>query len=331
MADSKWKDYLLKSSLPLEHAVAELLATCEWNVWGQYSYARKNENGLRTDFSADIHASREYSSETHWLATLDVLVECKYSSPGVKWIFLPYPETAQLFSGMVKVFDEGANKRVANREPIEAAEDGVEYCIRGIALHDSGFDENAIHRGAYQLRYAMPRIAERTYSAHASDFHDEDIAVTFACAILVTTAPIFCLKPGTTLADVFAAEKLEDVAEPRDRVILWEEPSPDYIEYARAIYGEVLEEGLSDRLATYREVFKASDKVSFPPGQDEGWRDLRNAGSHILVTTLEGLGSVLANLDAAVEKCIPGVQKIAEVRFDPEKRQAVISPVEPAK
>lgn len=328
MSDSKWKEYLLKSSLPLEHAVAELLAAYDWNVWGQYSYARKNENGLRTDFSADIHASKEYSSDTHWLATLDVLVECKYSSPGVKWIFLPYPETAQLFSGVVKVFDEGANKRVTNRKPVEAIEDGIDYCIRGIALHDSGFDENVIHRGTFQLRYAMPRIAERTYSAHAQDLHDEDIAVTFACAILVTTAPILCLKPGITLDEVFAAKSLEEVAEPRDQVILWEEPSPDYLEYARTIYSEVLDEGLAERLSQYREVFKASEQVKYPPGQDGGWWDIRNGGSHVLVTTLDGLGAMLEELDAAVAGCIPGVQKIAEVRFDAEKREAVISPLE---
>lgn len=329
MADTKWKDHLLKSSLPLEHSVAELLATQQWYVWGQYSYARKNEKGIEIDFSADIHAGREYSSKTHWLANLEVLVECKYSSPGVKWIFLPYPETAEIFSGVTKVFDQAANKRITDRKPLEAIEEGIDYCIRGIALHDSGFDENAIHRGAYQLRYAMPRIAERTYSYHSHDWHDEDMAVTFACAILVTNAPIFCLKPGIRLKEVFAAEALEDVATLRDRVILWEKASPDYIEYTSTIYEKLLEKGLGDRIKAYRDVFKASEAVKHPPGPHDGWYGLENAGSHILVTSLDGLGPALADLDTAVRACIPGLKKIAEVRFSRDKHQTVISPAEP--
>ncbi|HEY1059494.1 MAG TPA: hypothetical protein VGE55_12260 [Limnobacter sp.] len=325
MADGKWKESLLKSSLPLEHAVAELLAKNDWHVWGQYSYSRKNENGLGTDFSADIHASREYNEEGQCFGNLDVLIECKYASPGVKWVFLPYPETAQLFSGMLKVFEQGSNKRITNHKPVNSAEDGVEYCIRGISLHDSGFDENSINRGAYQLRYAMPRIAERVFSTDASDMHDEDIGVSFACAVLVTTAPLYCLKPGVTLDDVFAANSLDDVVEPAERLILWEEASPDLEEYTRTIYQEVLENGLEERIREYQRAFRPSANLKHPPNQGQGWWAMREAGSHVLVTTLKGLGDVLSTLDAAAREAMLGVEKIAEVRFDPEKGKVVIS------
>ena len=116
MSEGKWKDLLLKSSLPLEHVVASKLAELDWLVRGQYSYERKNESGLSVDFSADLQAIKEYTTDSHWIASLEVLIECKYASPGIRWIFLPYAETAELFSGVVKVFDAAANKRLTNHK-----------------------------------------------------------------------------------------------------------------------------------------------------------------------------------------------------------------------
>lgn len=327
MSDAKWKDSLLKSSLPLEHLVAAQLAELDWYVWGQYSYSRLNESGVSTDFSADLHASKEYSSDTHWIGNLDVLIECKYASPGVKWVFLPYPETAQLFSGMVKVFDQVANKRITNRKPVEELEDEIDYCIRGISLYDSGFDENSVHRGASQLRYAMPRLAENAFSSQSTDWHDEDIAIPFACAVLVTTAPLYRLKSGLTFEQIYAAKALEEVAEQCEAVILWESESPDRSKYSHSIYTQVLAETIPARLSKYASVFKPTKKCRYSPSEGDVKRALSDSGDHVLVTTYDHLPMVLKQLDRAVVKSIKSVEKIANVQFDWDSRQAVISPV----
>lgn len=326
MSDTKWKEWLLKSSLPLEHLVAEKLAKLGWNVWGQYSYSRLNESGVSTDFSADLHANKDYSSSTHWIANLRVLIECKYASPGVKWVFLPYPETAQLFSGMVKVFDQAANKRVTNRKPLEDIEEGLDYCIRGISLYDSGFDENAIHRGASQLRYAMPRLAEEEFFSHANDRHDEDIAIPFVCAILVTTAPIYRLKKGLAFEQIYAAKSLEEITEQCEALILWESESPDRIKYSHGIYQQFLAEAVQARLSSYASVFKPTKRCPYPPREDNVERVLAGSGDHVLVTTYEHLPKLLHGLDKAVRQSIKSVAKIANVQFDKKSRQAIISP-----
>jgi hypothetical protein len=85
---------------------------------------------------------------------------------------------------------------------------------------------------------------------------------------------------------------------------------------------------VSERLNKYRDVFKPSKQIKFAPGSDAVWRALRQAGSHVIVTTLERLGDVLEELDVAAEACVPGIEKIAEVRFDPEKREGVVSRLE---
>ncbi|HZW26798.1 MAG TPA: hypothetical protein VFF26_15070 [Gallionella sp.] len=328
MSNTKWKDSLLKSSLPLEHLVAASLAKLDWDVWGQFTYSRKNESGIATDFSADLHAFKEYSTQTHWLGTLQVLIECKYASPGVRWVFLPYPETAQLFSGVLKVFDQVANKRVTTHRFLSEIENDLEYCIRGISIYDSGFDENAIQKGASQLRYAMPRIAERFISGHAHDWHDEDIVLPFACAILVTTAPIYCLKQGLTLENIYEAGSLDEVVVERDAVVLWEESSPDRERYVRDILNDIPFSDVCQRIATYEEVFVPTKKVRYPPSDWEAKRAVSDSGNHVLVINVDRLDAVLKALDKAVKRTLKRVEKIAEVRFDKDNRQAVISALE---
>lgn len=125
--------------------MAATLARLRWDVQGQYSYVRTNESGMNVDFSTDLHACQHYSTATHWLATLDLLVECKYASPGIQWIFVPYPdgEVNSCVPGLVKIIDHAANKRVIQRRSLAALEQDLDYCIRGIALHEAGFDEGA--------------------------------------------------------------------------------------------------------------------------------------------------------------------------------------------
>jgi len=51
-----WKDALLKTSLPLEHMIAEKLDRRGFEVCGEYSYVRTNAQGVSTEFSADLWA-----------------------------------------------------------------------------------------------------------------------------------------------------------------------------------------------------------------------------------------------------------------------------------
>lgn len=212
MSKEKWKDFLLRSSLPLEHVVAEQLVNLNWEVWGQYAYARNNESGMRTDFSVDIQANKDYSTDTHWLCSFELLIECKYAAPDIKWVFLPYPETSEvLWDTPVYVFDEVTNKRITDKQSLNMVGDDIPYCIRGIALRDNGFDETPISKGSHQLRYAMPRLAVDAISDQLTLTHDEDVGIRIACTILVTTAPIFALKEGLTLDEVYKAESLDDL------------------------------------------------------------------------------------------------------------------------
>src|SRR5437773_1986873 len=91
--EKDWKDALLKSSLPLEQLVSETLESNGFTIGGEYSYVRPNEHNARTEFSIDLHTDdtvMRKSEKVEIEARLNLLVECKYCSPGVKWIFSPY-------------------------------------------------------------------------------------------------------------------------------------------------------------------------------------------------------------------------------------------------
>ena len=332
MSNTKWKDHLLKSSLPFEHIVAEALAKQKWYVDGQYSYARKNENGLHTEFSVDLHAYSEFSSDTHWLATLDLLIECKYSSPGVKWIFLPYPETSTVFGGGIKVFEQASNKRLSTHRYIGKLDASTPYCIRGISLFDTGTDENSVSRGISQLRYAMPRLAERIFRYHADERSDGDIALTFACPILVTSAPIYVLKEKLTLDSLFSATTIEDVASEHEAVMIWDSGSPERENYADDIFKElVVDSGLEKRLFAYREVFPPRTPKRFitPPSIYEVKQAIRESSDHVLVLNHKFLETYLKKVRALVKQSLKSIEKFAEVSFDRETGEVVVKAINP--
>lgn len=327
MSDAKWKDLLLKSSLPLEHSVAEELARQKWYVWGQYAYARDNETGVSVDFSVDLEASKEYSNKSGIHSNLQILIECKYASPGVKWVFLPYPSTAQLFSGAVRILDQAANKRVTDRNSFESVEDGLEYCIRGISIFDSGFDENAIHRGAHQLRYAMPRLVAQTLSSQATDLHDEDITIGFGCAILVTTAPLFTLNEGLSLEDIYSATHIEEVITEQEALILWDSRAPDRTNYTHKMYREYEPENIRKRLANYSKVFVPTAKIKYKPKESDVLHALHSAGDHVLVVSHKHLPSLLRRLGQSASKATKSIEAIATVEFDRESATVKIGAI----
>lgn len=327
MTDKKWKDYLLKSSLPLEHVVAADLSKHGWEVWGQYAYARDNESGISVDFSVDLEATKEYSYTKKVHSAFQILIECKYASPGVRWVFLPYPTTAQLFAGVVQVVDQAANKRVTNRNSFMQIENDLEYCIRGISLYDSGFDENAIQHGAYQLRYAISKLVAERLLAQATCLHDEDITVGFACAILVTTAPLFTLNSGLSLEDVIRADSIDAIVTEQELLVLWDSHAPDRSNYARKLYEQPDLEAINTRLKQYAKAFTPTKKIKYPPYEGEVGRTIDTAGDHILVVNHKHLTSVLKSLSVAATRATKSIETVATVEYDRANREVKIGSV----
>jgi len=93
-------DNLLKSSLPLEHQVAAIANSCSFFNCGEFSYQRLNEVGQATEFSVDLLVSANLPADKYADVSKDisVLIECKYASPSIEWVFLTLPPKNVLLS-----------------------------------------------------------------------------------------------------------------------------------------------------------------------------------------------------------------------------------------
>ena len=107
--ESKWKDYLLKSSLPLEQLVAEKLEKSGVYIAGEYPYIRTNDQNISTEFSVDLHAfellAYSHQKDQYW-GNLNFLIECKYNYPGVKWVFLPILDSSLQVANSIRCVKE---------------------------------------------------------------------------------------------------------------------------------------------------------------------------------------------------------------------------------
>lgn len=213
-----WKDFLLKSSLPLEQIVSEKLENNGLYVEVEYPYFRPNEHNINTEFSVDLFASASLEPDKNYKDTevnfikdsaLQLLVECKYNSPGTKWVFSSVSKDGDNFTSGVSYI----SNQVIGRLPRDLEHP---ICKRGIVLTNNGADPNSITHGLNQLRYAMPNLIRSGLGVGDG----KDKPPYFMSLLLVTTADLYILKSGQNLETYQIAQSLENVAEQSDIVIV---------------------------------------------------------------------------------------------------------------
>lgn len=226
----RWKDDLLKSSLPLEHLVAEKLGRKNLLIAGEYPYIRPNGQNVETEFSADLHAYAIFrnSSESTYKSRLNFLIECKYNYPGVKWVFSPHAR------GRGEPLSIHTLEQRDNDVSIDSPRNlylDLPICTHGICLYNSGYDPNAIAHGLDQIRYALPNLVLQE-AGNVQGFRASiKLERSFTCLILVTTADLYVLKSDQNLEDYRSAKILDDVATQVDTLIVAQERGPSLQKY----------------------------------------------------------------------------------------------------
>ncbi|MCF8057566.1 MAG: hypothetical protein K9K37_13140 [Desulfocapsa sp.] len=150
----KWKDSLLKTSLPLEYLVAEKLSELKYGIQGEYHYLRYNEQGVPTEFSIDIWSVNHLLKRNLGLwANLNFLIECKYCHKGIKWLFAPHTktDTEHLFEiSVIHTLDKVCTRRIFNKQPIWNLIKRFPLCFRGVELLPNDATAQNIERGRSQ-------------------------------------------------------------------------------------------------------------------------------------------------------------------------------------
>jgi len=155
MTNNKWKDYLLKSGLPLEFEVKEFLNTKKCISSYEYSYLRHDENEIINEFSFDISSS--YIQENHFFK---LMIECKYRDSSTNWLFLPgvYGGPSEL--GKTSFLHPCDHFTSYEKFPFKYPELPPigKPCQKGIEITSDGQNPKTITQAVNQLSYAMAEM-----------------------------------------------------------------------------------------------------------------------------------------------------------------------------
>ena len=211
----KWKDFLLKSSIPLEYEVKQLLDKygCVSNY--EFTYLRPDENEVVNEFSYDIDAS--YIKGRHFF---ELMIECKYRDLSTNWIFIP-----DNYGGMDEIehysfinpndhFTQENKFLRLDYEPL------APLCGKGIEINSNGQNPKTITQAINQLSYAM---AEKVISG--MEHQIEKLLTTseiifYNIPIIVTTANLYRLKDDVTMQEIKNSNDINSIASKEECLIL---------------------------------------------------------------------------------------------------------------
>ncbi len=256
MANNKWKDYFLKSGVPLEYEVLEYLNTQGCIANFEYSYFKLTEDAIEREFSYDIDAA--YLKWEHQEHFFDLMIECKYRDASTSWIFLPWS-----YGGADEL------EHLAFLHPLDIFNDSLKFpyrhpqlppvakaCSKGIEITSDGQNPKTITQAINQLSYAM---ANRIVSNMGSQYE-----VLLACEtifyhvpIIVTTANIYRLKEWTTIDHIKNSNCLDEIATQEDILVMKTNSGKDLLRHSRKLLNSLTEdydtEELQKKLNSYND------------------------------------------------------------------------------
>lgn len=274
-----WKEVLLRSGVPLEYEVAQILAELGFEVDADFPYLRQDVGGEK-EHSIDILGSHflEVGKKKKESATIFALVECKYRSPEKKLLLFEAPPSQHGWTdarGAVQAYDEFVPFMLMGGT-FHDLEDGYDVVYKGVEIHSNDAVERDFRRSVEQLRYAAPvclrRALDMTFFGHVADNQP-----WFFAKIIVTNAKLMILRNGVDVAKVQAASKLEDVAEEIGAAILYSEYGPDFERHFKGVFADAKEDFQEKAVEVERYLRDQNKGVDFLNSPTEKMRDLCSA------------------------------------------------------
>lgn len=220
----KWKNFLLKSGLPLEYEIKKILEE-KGALWSdERSYLKADENKIINEFSIDIDAS--YINKDYFFK---LFIECRYRDESTNWFFLPesYDWIDELdewcFLHPCDHFNEN-NKFIFNGviPPLWKA------CWKGIEINSEGANPKTITQAINQLSYWLAEdIVSNFY--HQLDYLLGTNREVIFCniPIIITTANLYRIKSDIGIEEIKNTENILDISTEEDCLVIknkiWED------------------------------------------------------------------------------------------------------------
>lgn len=222
MQNNKWKDYLLKSGLPLEFEVKKVLDKLGFWTKCEFAYFRENENNILTEFSYDLDS--EILIGEH---CFELLIECKYRDESTNWLFLPedynystrgigttdFRNTNDFF------YPKDYNDKIFRYLNLIKISP---LCVKGIEICSTGPNPKTIDQAISQVSYAL---VDKVISAMEKQlkFEKEELFIYHHVPVIVTTANLFRLNRNVTIESIKQANNIQELSSKHD-ILLIEPP-----------------------------------------------------------------------------------------------------------
>ncbi len=254
---NKWKDRLLSSSIPLEYEVGRILKEENYYVDFDFTYQRLDDKEEK-EFSIDLSAMgfSPFNDSSKCDLEIELLIECKYRNPDVKWAFLPNllhdDEIESEGRRIIHYIDEFSEFRLNTWDKSFKIKDisnkGVEINISNGEVHDTG-----IHHGVSQLIFAMPVVLARMIG-NSLENALEDVQPYAYCSILVTTADLKILNKDFSIEAVKNAETLENISRDVPFLIFRTDLYPSFEKHCKNLFKDFPEEDTEERFEYYNDL-----------------------------------------------------------------------------
>lgn len=330
----KWKDALLKSSLPLEYLLTDKLEKLGIHVAGEYSFWRVNENKVNTEFSVDLWAfdflEEDKQKDRYW-AAINFLIECKYSHPTVKWVFSPFPEEQEedMLIGVIAEHQDFAITRIET-DPLYLLDEEIDYCIKGIELHDDNCNPNRIEHGLNQLKYGVVQLTKDRLVEQIASRYDSELNIEFICPILVTTAPLYVLNTGLSLEMFQQAEEIQSIAKAVDAVVVSSRIGVELKRYIKNIEFELRQSWpiIDDRLKNMAKILSDSEYKGFYYSNSFFLDStLGRCATKVLIVNYEAFDKIIKKIMHLVVSTNSTLKRYATLEYDKEARKVFIKSI----
>jgi len=235
--NKKWKDYFLKSGIPLEYSVQKFLEEKKFWVEHEISYQRKAESGLIKEFSYDLKASFRNEEEAFFKNAEDystlfnLLIECKYRDQSTNWIFTPKKDSFFYDIRPSSLFHcEDLFTSHTHFFLSDILEEKFALCGNGVEITSNGQNPKTITQAVKQLSYAfgstiLDGIEDRYRYMEFGD------TLKFYIPIIITTANLLKLNEDVELEDIYEAKEIEDIATKEEAILLQHSVGTDLKKY----------------------------------------------------------------------------------------------------
>lgn len=289
-SESKWKDFVLRTGLPLEYEVSEILRSLGFEPRGEYPFIRENENKIECEFSVDLWADKTIKpNKGSSSLQASCLVECKYSHQGVNWLFIP--NNTATVNPIIKVIDHNTEhiNEFYDFDDNFICKEKIRSCSKGIEILPKDASEFIIKKGINQLKYALPNFASLYLDVH---YNVDPKSIAAILPILVTTADIFVLHEDVKTKDILRASSLDNIAKKVNLIRYSSFDNPLLDNYSQYVLSKFLSKNVE-----FLDIYIANYENIFPDNYESGshylQRFFKEISREIIVCNKDYLQQVL--------------------------------------